>query len=83
MVHRPDFSTLIPDLRGLASLPGAILAARRGDDALLRFMVHEFEKEGFAIEGAHEVGAGLALGEGPIGRVAPERAAPGRYRPGP
>jgi hypothetical protein len=37
-------------------------------------MVHEFEREGFAIEGAHEVGAGLALGEGPLGRVAPSEA---------
>lgn len=72
LVQRPDFKTLMPDLRGLASIPGAILAARRGDDALLRFMVHEFEREGFIIEGAHEVGAGLALGEGPLGSVAPD-----------
>ena len=36
--------------------------------------VHEFEREGFAIEGAHEVGAGLALGEGPLGRIAPGEA---------
>jgi DUF1009 family protein len=74
MVRRPDFSTLIPDLRGLAALPGVILAARHGDDALLRFMIHEFEREGFIIEGAHEVGAGLALGEGPLGRIAPTEA---------
>ena len=74
LVNRPDFSTLIPDLRGLAALPGVILAARHGDDALLRFMVHEFEREGFAIEGAHEVGAGLALAEGPLGRIAPGEA---------
>ena len=74
IVRRPDFSTLIPDLRGLAALPGVILAARHGDDALLRFMIHEFEREGFTIEGAHEVGAGLALGEGPLGRIAPGEA---------
>jgi len=74
LVRRPDFATLIPDLRGLAALPGAILAARRGDDALLRFMILEFEREGFAIEGAHEVGAGLALGEGPLGRVTPDES---------
>jgi DUF1009 family protein len=71
VVKRPDFSALIPDLRGLASLPGAIIAAGRGDDALLRFMIHEFEREGFQVEGAHEVGAGLALGQGPLGRIAP------------
>jgi hypothetical protein len=72
IVKRPDFSTLRPDLRGLAALPGVIMAASRGDDALMRFMLHEFEREGFTIEGAHEVGAGLALGEGPLGRVAPD-----------
>jgi DUF1009 family protein len=71
LVSRPDFATLVPDLRGLAALPGAIMAARRGDDALLRFLLGEFEREGFAIEGAHEIGAGLALGEGPLGAVAP------------
>ncbi|HEX4180795.1 MAG TPA: UDP-2,3-diacylglucosamine diphosphatase LpxI [Caulobacteraceae bacterium] len=72
IVKRPDFSSLVPDLRGLAALPGAIMAARGGDDALLRFLLHEFEREGFVIEGAHEVGAGLALTEGPLGRVAPD-----------
>jgi DUF1009 family protein len=70
-VARPDFSTLMPDLRGLAALPGAIAAARRGDDALLRFLVGEFEKEGFAVEGAHEVMNDLGLEIGPLGRVAP------------
>jgi DUF1009 family protein len=71
MVQRPDFSALKPDLRGLALLPGAIAAARRGDDALLRFLLGEFEAEGFAIEGAHEVAAGLTLSAGPLGAVAP------------
>jgi DUF1009 family protein len=70
-VSRPDFSTLMPDLRGLAALPGAIAAARKGDDALLRFLVGEFEKEGFAVEGAHEVMNDLGLELGPLGRIAP------------
>jgi DUF1009 family protein len=70
-VHRPDFKALKPDLRGLAALPGAIAAARRGDDALLRFLLHEFEKEGFRVEGAHEVADGLVLDAGPLGRVRP------------
>jgi DUF1009 family protein len=74
VVRRPDFTTLIPDLRGLAALPGVILAARKGDEALLRFLVGEFEREGFVIEGAHEVGAGLALGEGPLGEIAPNES---------
>jgi DUF1009 family protein len=70
-VNRPDFSSLMPDLRGLAALPAAIAAARRGDDALLRMLVGEFEKEGFAVEGAHEVMDDLGLGEGLLGHVAP------------
>ncbi|QUD88524.1 UDP-2,3-diacylglucosamine diphosphatase [Phenylobacterium montanum] len=70
-VPRPDFATLRPDLRGMAALPGAIAAARHGDDALLRFLAGEFEKEGFVVEGADQVVAGLTLGEGPLGRVVP------------
>jgi len=70
-VDRPDFSALIPDLRGLAVLPAAIAAARKGDDALLRLMVGEFEKEGFEVEGAHEVMDDLTLGAGPLGRCLP------------
>ena len=70
-VNRPDFTTLMPDLRGLAALPAAIAAARKGDDALLRMLVAEFEKEGFAVEGAHEVMDDLGLAAGPLGRHAP------------
>ncbi len=70
-VKRPDFSALKPDLRGLRSLPSAIAAARKGDDALLRFLVAEFEQEGFVVEGADQVHAGLTLPAGPLGRHAP------------
>jgi DUF1009 family protein len=68
-VARPDFAALKPDLRGLLALPGVISAARRGDDALLRHMVGVFEKEGFDVEGAHEVMADLTLPAGPLGRL--------------
>ncbi len=70
-VDRPDFKSLTPDLRGLMALPAVISAARKGDDALLRALVGEFEKEGFAVEGAHEVMGDLTLPAGPLGRVAP------------
>ena len=70
-VDRPDFASLMPDLRGLAALPGAIAASRKGDDALLRYMIGEFEKEGFAVEGAHDVMDDLGLPEGLLGRVSP------------
>ena len=70
-VSRPDFKTLKPDLRGLAMLPAVIAAARHGDDALLRVVLNEFAKEGFAIEGAHEAKSDLTLAMGPLGAVAP------------
>ena len=73
-VARPDLSKLKPDLRGLRVLPGAIAAARKGDDALLRFLLSEFEAEGFQIEGAHEVHEALTLGEGPLGACRPRPA---------
>lgn len=71
IVTRPDFSKLMPDARGLAALPGIIAAARKGDDALLRRIVQEFEKDGFKVEGAHEVEGGLTLPHGPLGRHSP------------
>lgn len=70
-VARPDFRTLIPDLRGMAALPSVISAARKGDDALLRALVAEFEKEGFSVEGAHEVMSDLTLPAGLLTATAP------------
>jgi hypothetical protein len=70
-VARPDFSSLVPDLRGLMLLPKVITAARKGDDALLRLLVGEFEKEGFAVQGAHEVMEDLSLPAGRLGAYEP------------
>lgn len=70
-VSRPDFAALKPDLRGISILPAVMLAARNGDDALLRVILNEFTKEGFTIEGAHEAKSDLTLGVGPLGRIAP------------
>ena len=67
-VARPDFAKLKPDLRALRELPAVIAAARRGDDALLRAVLEVFAREGFRIEGAHEVDAALTLPSGPLGR---------------
>jgi DUF1009 family protein len=70
-VPRPDFASLKPDLRGLAALPQVLAAARKGDDALLRQVMHEFEQEGFVVEGADTVMSGLTIGVGPLGRILP------------
>lgn len=70
-VARPDFASLMPDLRGLMLLPKVVAAARRGDDAMLRVLIGEFEKEGFEVEGAHEVMDDLSLPAGLLGACAP------------
>ena len=68
-VARPDFAALKPDLRGIVALPGIVAAARRGDAALLRALLAEFEKEGFVIEGADEAVGDLRLPVGALGAV--------------
>jgi DUF1009 family protein len=70
-VRRPDFGKLRPDMRAIKFLPGVLAAAIKGDDALLRHLIEQFEREGFRVEGAQEVGANLLLAEGPLGRIAP------------
>jgi DUF1009 family protein len=70
-VSRPDFRTFMPDLRGVVFLPSLIAAARKGDEAMLRLLVTEFEKEGFRVEGAHEVMSDLTLPPGALGRWQP------------
>jgi len=70
-VKRPDFKSLSLDLRGMAVLPGLVLAGRKGDDAILRALLAIFEKEGFRIEGAQEAAGNLTLGPGALGAVEP------------
>jgi len=70
-VSRPDFGVLMPDARGLLIVPSLIKAARQGDDALLRRVLDEFEKEGFEIEGAHEVVGEMTLPRGRLGKFYP------------
>ena len=75
VVRRPeDFSALRPDLVALKHMPGVIAAAGQGDDALLRAVLKVFEREGLVVEGVGEAGAGLCLGPGPLGQVAPDAA---------
>lgn len=64
IVKRPDFQALKPDLKGISLLPKAIAAARDGDDALLRFMVDVFEKEGFEVIGADQAAGSLLVPAG-------------------
>jgi hypothetical protein len=71
LVNRPDFSTLKPDLRGALALPRIMAEMRKGDDALLRAVLAEFEREGFAIVGTDEVLANLLAEVGLIAGAEP------------
>jgi len=68
-VQRPDFSQLKPDLKALKYLPGALTAAKDGDDALLTYLVSIFEKQGFEIISPQALCENLLVGEGPMGAI--------------
>ena len=70
-VKRPDFSALQVDMRGAALLPELLVAATKGDDAILRTVLGAFEKEGFRVVGADDVLASLLAPAGPLGKRAP------------
>lgn len=73
IVKRPNFKDLKLDMRGAMLLPRVIAEARKGDDALLRVLVAEFEKHGFKVIGSEEANRALLA---PAGLVAgPEPAA--------
>jgi len=69
IVKRPDFKTLKPDLKSIRYFPGAVKAAGHGDDALLRYLLGVFEKEGFDIIAPQELSKSLLLSEGMLGSV--------------
>ncbi len=74
IVERPDFKRLKPDFKGLTRLPGAVLAARDGDDALLRYVVGSFEKEGFDVLSPQQLCASILAPAGHIGQHKMEKA---------
>lgn len=74
-VARPDFKSLKVDSRGALMLPGVLAAASKGDDAILTFLLREFEKEGFEIIGAESALEGLLAREGLLGIHHPSEAA--------
>ncbi|MBR9825416.1 MAG: UDP-2,3-diacylglucosamine diphosphatase LpxI [Alphaproteobacteria bacterium] len=69
-VTRPDISGLKMDARGLLMVPKALAAGRKGDDALIRVVVGEFESQGFTVVGANDVLAALAptIDDGGLGQ---------------
>lgn len=74
-VDRPDFSALKLDWRAARALPRVLTAASKGDDALLRAILSEFEREGFAIVGVDDVLGSLLANPGPLGALEPDTEA--------
>ena len=75
IVKRPNFKDLKLDLKGAALLPKVVAAAGKGDDALLRVLVEEFEKNGFNIVGSHTAHTALLAEAGLIAGPAPSEDA--------
>ncbi len=71
-VKRPDISKVAFDARGLLMVPSILSAAKKGDDALMRVILGEFEKEGFAIAGPEEFEANMFAESGQIGEFSPD-----------
>lgn len=70
-VPRPDVSKLQLDEVAVAMAPAVLMAARQGDDALLRALLDEHERAGFRIIGVEEAMAELLAPAGAWGKVAP------------
>jgi DUF1009 family protein len=70
-VARPRFSDIRLDTKSALLLPRVLIAAQKGDDALLRAVVDIFEKEGFRTVGIAEAAPGLLAREGRYGKIAP------------
>lgn len=69
-IRRPTLSEMRPDWRTLQVF--ARLGSKAfGDDALLRAVAQELEKEGFRIIGAHEIEPSLLTPAGILGKVSP------------
>ena len=71
-VDRPNWSDIKVDAKGLMILPSVIAAARKGDDALLRFISDFYAKEGFKVLSAPEAAPELVMGEGALGKRKPD-----------
>lgn len=70
-VDRPKFSELKLDPKGLMLLPKAMAAAKRGDDALLRFVIRICEDEGLHAISVAEAAPSLVCREGALGKIFP------------
>jgi DUF1009 family protein len=68
-VDRPKFSELKLDAKGMLLLPKAVAAAKKGDDALLRFIVGICEDEGLIALSVAQAAPSLVAQEGALGQI--------------
>jgi len=73
-VRRPSLAALRPDWQA-AKILARIGYRALGDDGLLTAVIKELEREGFRVIGADQLLDEVALPEGPLGQVRPDRDA--------
>lgn len=71
-VGRPDFTTVRPDWHGVKLLPKVIRAARQGDDAMMKVVVEDLERQGFTVLAAEAVLSDLGAPAGSLGVHQPD-----------
>lgn len=70
-VKRPDFSKIAFDAVGLKILPKILLSAKKGDDAIMRTVLGEFENNNIEIVGPETILQSLLAPVGILGEIAP------------
>jgi DUF1009 family protein len=77
VTRRPRLSAIRLRMALLAlvpSIPGILTGLMRGDDALLRALMHDIERRGVKVVGAHEIVPELIAAEGVLTRAAPTKS---------
>lgn len=72
-VRRPSVLELWPDWTALKFMLRVLMQAH-GDNGLLCALIHEIERRGFGVVGAHEVLPSLLLPKGEQGALSPDKA---------
>lgn len=70
-VKRPDFSKIAFDATGLKILPKILLSAKKGDDAIMRTVLGEFENNNIEIVGPEVILQNLLAPIGVLGEIIP------------
>ncbi len=72
-VKRPDFSKIAFDTVGLKILPKILLSAKKGDDAIMRTVLGEFENNNIEVVGPETILHSLLASVGILGDIVPSQ----------